>query len=93
MYVFEIETSESYAVIGRVVDRSRVAGIRLSAITAEETARGTYAIALTLDTTDRDLVERLARQFGEMFGVLLVNVERKVMRRASEPTFALAATA
>ena len=93
MYVFEIETSDAYSVLGRVLDRSRVAGLQLSAVTAEVTGNGAYAIAVAVDTTERDLVERLARQFAGMFGVIAVSVERKAAPRPSESAFVMAATA
>ncbi len=87
MFVFEIEASDVYSVLGRVLDRARVAGLRLSAVTAEEIDGG-YAISATVDTADRDMVDRLARQFAGTVGVAAVNVERKPMRRPSESALA-----
>jgi acetolactate synthase regulatory subunit len=87
MYVFEIEASDIYSVLGRVLDRSRVSGLRTAAVNAEETGGG-YAISVTVDTTDRALVERLAHQFAGTFGVISVSVERAVTSRASSPAFA-----
>jgi hypothetical protein len=83
VFVFEIEATELYALLGRVLDRSRVTGLKLSAVSATETGEGGCRITATVDTTDRDIVDRLARQFGEMFGVTSVNVERAAIHRPS----------
>ena len=87
MFVFEIEASDIYSVLGRVLDRLRVTGLRTAAANAEET-EGRYAIAVTVETMDRALVERLAQQFAGMFGVTSVSVERTTTRRASQSVFA-----
>lgn len=82
MFVFEIEAADIYSVLGRVLDRSRVTGLKISAVRATETEAGCL-ITATVETTDRDIVDRLARVFGEMFGVTSVNVERAAMHRPS----------
>lgn len=89
MYTFDLEATDAYSVLGRVLDRSRVAGLRLSAVTTEENG-GRYAIAVTLDTADHYVVDRLARQFAGMFGVISVNVEHEPARRPFESAFAAA---
>jgi hypothetical protein len=88
VFTFEIEASDIYAVVGRVMDRTRVAGLKLTAIAASETGAGGYAVSATVDTADCDIVGRLARQFGEMPGVTSVSVEREAMHRPSEVAFA-----
>lgn len=82
VFVFEIEANDVYAVLGRVLNRTRVVGLRLAAVSAAETDGG-YTISATVDTADSELVERLARQFGGMIGVTAVSVERAPMRRPS----------
>ena len=83
MFVFEIEAADLYSVLGRVLDRSRVTGLTMSAISATQTDAGAI-ITATVDTTDRDIVERMARVFGEMFGVTSVTVERVAIHRPSQ---------
>jgi acetolactate synthase regulatory subunit len=75
MFVFEIEASDIYSVLGRVLDRSRVSGLRTVGVNAEEAGSG-WAVSVTVDTVDRALVERLAHQFAGMVGVMSVSVER-----------------
>ena len=87
MFIFEIEATDVYSVLGRVLDRTRVAGLRLASVTAQET-EGAYAISATVDTANRDVVDRLARQFRGMINVASVNVERGTIQRPSESGFA-----
>lgn len=68
MFVFELQASDVYAVLGRVLDRARVAGMRLTAVSAAADDGG-YTIRAAVDTADRDMVDRLARQFGAIVGV------------------------
>lgn len=84
VFTFEIEAADIYAALGRVLDRSRVTGLRLVAVTTAQTDDGGCFIMVTVDTTDRDIVDRLARQFGEMFGVTSVTVERAASHRSSQ---------
>jgi hypothetical protein len=88
VFILEIEASDIYAALGRVLDRTRVAGLTLAAIAAKETGVGGYIISATIDTADCNIVDRLARQFGEMAGVTSVSVEREVAHRPSEAPFA-----
>jgi hypothetical protein len=84
VFVLEIEASDIYAVLGRVLDRARVTGLRLAAVAAKETDVGGYTISATVDTADCDIVDRLARQFAGMAGVTSVGVKRETTRRPSE---------
>lgn len=86
MFVFEIEAGDVYSALGRVLDRTRVAGLRISAVTADEKDGG-YAISTTVDTADRDIVERLARQFRGVVGITSVTVERETISRPSNSAF------
>lgn len=83
MFVFEIEAADIYSVLGRVLDRSRVTGLTMSSVTATQTDTGCI-ITATVDTQNRDIVERMARVFGEMFGVTSVTVERAAIHRSSQ---------
>lgn len=68
MFVFELQARDVYAVLGRVLDRARVADMRLTAVSAAAEGGG-YTIRAAVDTADRDLVDRLALQFGAIVGV------------------------
>ncbi len=83
MFVFEIEAADLYSVLGRVLDRSRVTGLTMSSVTATQTDTGCI-ITATVDTHDRDIVDRMARVFGEMFGVTSVTLERAAIHRPSQ---------
>ena len=68
MFVLELLASDLYAVLGRLLDHARVAGLKLAAVSAHETA-GQYAIRATIDTPDAERVEKLARKLRTMVGV------------------------
>ena len=68
MYVLELLASDLYAVLGRFLDTARVAGLKLTAVSACESA-GQYAIRTTIDTSDAESVDKLARKVRQMVGV------------------------
>jgi aminoglycoside phosphotransferase (APT) family kinase protein len=68
MFVLELLASDLYAVLGRFLDTARVAGLKLAAVSARESA-GRYAIRATIDVRDAESVERLARKLRTMVGV------------------------
>ena len=78
MFVLELLASDLYAVLGRFLDTARVAGLRLTAVSACESA-GQYAIRATIDVRDAESVERLARKLRTMVGVC------EVMTRQAAP--------
>jgi hypothetical protein len=68
MFVLELAADDLYAVLGRFLDHARVAGLRLAAVSAHESA-GRYAICATIATRDAERVERLARKLRTVAGV------------------------
>ena len=52
MFVLELHASDVHDVLGRLLDRTRVAGLRLSAVSAWAEA-GEYRIRAAIDTADR----------------------------------------
>ena len=83
MFVLELLASDLYAVLGRFLDTARVAGLRLTVVSARESA-GQYAIRATIDVRDAESVERLARKLRTMVGVAEV-VIRQDLSRQDEP--------
>ena len=68
MYVLELLASDLYAVLGRFIDFARVAGLKLAAVSARESA-GQCVIRATIDVRDLESVERLARKLRTTVGV------------------------
>jgi NADP-dependent 3-hydroxy acid dehydrogenase YdfG len=68
MFVLELLAGDLYAALGRFLDTARVAGLKLAAVSARESA-GRYAIRATIDVRDAESVERLARKLRTMVGV------------------------
>jgi hypothetical protein len=68
MFVLELAADDLYAALGRFLDHARVAGLRLAAVSAHESA-GRYAICATIATRDAERVERLARKLRTVAGV------------------------
>lgn len=80
MFVLELLASDLYAVMGRFLDHTRVAGLKLAAVSACETA-GQYAIRATIEARDAESVERLARKLRTMFGVAAVVIRQDLSRQ------------
>ena len=75
MFILELLASDLYAVLGRFLDYARVAGLKLAAVSARESA-GQYAICATIAARDAESVERLARKLRTMVGVADVVVRQ-----------------
>jgi hypothetical protein len=75
MYVLELLAGDLYAVLGRCLDHVRVAGLKLAAVSARESA-GRYAIRATIETRDLESVERLARKLRTLVGVTGVMIRQ-----------------
>ena len=75
MYVLELLAGDLYAVLGRCLDRARVAGLKLAAVSASLSA-GRYAIRVTIVTRDSESVERLARKLRTLVGVAEVVIRQ-----------------
>ena len=73
MFILELHASDVHAVLGRLLDQTRVAGLRLAAVSAEAEA-GKYRIQASIDVGDRDIIERLARRVGAIIGVGAIEV-------------------
>ena len=82
MYVLELLAGDLYAVLGRCLDQARVAGLKLAAVSACETA-GHYAIRATIDVRDLQSVERLARKLRTLVGVTGVVISQASTSQAS----------
>src|SRR6188474_1571644 len=80
MFVLELLASDLYAVLGRFLDTARVAGLKLTAVSAHESA-GQYAIRATINVRDAESVERLARKLRTMFGVAEVAIRQDLSRQ------------
>ena len=75
MFVLELHASDVHDVLGRLLDRTRVAGLRLAAVNAWAEA-GEYRIRAAIDTTDRDVVRKLADRVETIAGVVALAVRR-----------------
>jgi acetolactate synthase regulatory subunit len=75
MFVLELLADDLYAVLGRLLDSARVAGLKLAAVSAAQSA-GQYAIRATIDVRDKERVERLARKLRTMVGVADVMIRQ-----------------
>ncbi len=73
MFLLELHASDMHAALGRLLDQARVAGLRLSAVSAEARA-DTYRISAAIDINDRDAVDRLVRRVGTMVCIGAVEV-------------------
>ena len=73
MFILELQASDLHAALGRLLDQTRVAGLRLADINARAEA-GEYRIRASIDVGDREAVDRLARRVGSMIGVAAIKV-------------------
>ena len=84
MFILELQASDLHAALGRLLDQTRVAGLRLADVNARAEA-GEYRIRASIDVGEREVVERLARRVGSMIGVAGVEVSRENRRAMPEP--------
>jgi hypothetical protein len=75
VFVLELHASDVHAVLGRLLDQIRVAGLKLAAVSAWAEA-GAYRIRASVDADDRETVDRLARRIGMMICVAGIEVRR-----------------
>ena len=73
MFFLELHASDMHAALGRLLDQARVAGLRLAAVNARANADD-YRISASIDISDRDAVDRLARRVGTMACVGAIEV-------------------
>ena len=83
MFVLELDASDVHTVLGRLLDRIRVAGLTLAALDAKAAA-GKYRIRALIDASDREAVERLACHVGRIVGAAAIEV-RDVICHAMTP--------
>ena len=76
MFVLELHASDVHAALGRLLDQTRVAGLRLAAVNARAEA-GNYRIEASIDVGDREIVDRLALRIGGIIGVAAIAVRRE----------------
>ena len=73
MFVLELQTRDVYAVLGRLLDQTRVAGLNLMAVNATAQA-GEYRIRASIDISDREVADRLARRVATIVGVDAIEI-------------------
>ncbi len=73
MFFLELQTSDIHAALGRLLDQTRVAGLRLAAVSARADA-SEYRISASIDIDDRDIVDRLVRRVGALFCIDAIEV-------------------
>jgi acetolactate synthase regulatory subunit len=76
VFVLELRANDVHAALGRLLDQTRVAGLRLAAVNAQAEA-GEYRVRASIDVGDREIVDRLARRVGTMIGVAAIEVSRE----------------
>ena len=77
MYLLQLQATDVHAALGRLLDQARVAGLKLAAVSAEMAAgadESEYTIRASLDVTDREIVDRLARRIASIVGVGAIEV-------------------
>jgi len=73
VFVLELQTRDVHAVLGRLLDQTRVAGLNLMAVNATAEA-GEYRIRASIDSSDREVADRLARRVATIIGVDAIEV-------------------
>jgi hypothetical protein len=79
VFVLELHASDLHAVLGRLLDQTRVAGLKLAAVNAQAEA-GQYRIQASIDVGDREVIDRLARRVGAIVGVGAIEVRGEYQR-------------
>jgi acetolactate synthase regulatory subunit len=90
VFILELHASDVHDALGRLLDQTRVAGLRLAAVNARAEA-GQYRIRASIDVGDHEVVDRLARRVGTMIGVAAIEVSRDCQHAV--PTSCAAANA
>jgi acetolactate synthase regulatory subunit len=88
VFILELHASDVHAVLGRLLDQTRVAGLRLAEVSAQAEA-DKYRIQASIDVGDREIIDRLARRVGAIVGVVTIQVSGK-HQHAVPPSFACA---
>jgi hypothetical protein len=81
VFVLELSASDLHAVLGRLLDHARVAGLRFSTVSAAE-RDSQYVIRASVDTRDRDSIDKLVRKVSAIVGVAEIAVKQEHAREA-----------
>ncbi|MBR1167884.1 MULTISPECIES: hypothetical protein [Bradyrhizobium] len=73
VFFLELQTSDMHAALGRLLDQTRVAGLRLAAVSARVDSNA-CRISASIDIDDRDVVDRLVRRVGALFCIDAIEV-------------------
>jgi acetolactate synthase regulatory subunit len=73
VFVLELQANDVHAALGRLLDQARVAGLKLAAVSAQADD-DEYRIRASLDVSDREIVDRLARRIGSIVCVGAIEV-------------------
>lgn len=84
VFILELHASDVHAVLGRLLDQTRVAGLKLAVVNARAEA-GEYRIRASIDVGEREAVDRLARRVGTMMGVAAIKVSHECQRAIPTP--------
>ena len=90
MFVLELQAYDLYSALGRLLDQTRVAGLKITALDASEDGPDSFSIRATIDEMDRETVEKLGRRIAKIFGVSGVGVSPEPRLYAVERPLAAA---
>lgn len=76
VFILELHANDVHAALGQLLDRTRVAGLRLTTINAYEEA-GAYRIRASIDVGDREIIDKLARRISTFVGIGAIEVRRE----------------
>ena len=88
MYLLQLQATDVHAALGRLLDQARVAGLKLAAVSAQVTTgadAGEYTIRASLDVSDREIVDRLARRIASIVGVGAIEVSAALVTDGVTP--------
>ena len=74
MFILELQADNFYSALGRLLDQTRVAGLKITALDASEDRPDSFSIRATIDEMDRETVEKLGGRIAKIFGVSGVGV-------------------
>jgi len=87
VFVLELHANDVHAALGRLLDQARVAGLKLTAVSAQAD-EGEYRIRASLDVSDRDVIDRLARRIASLVCVGAIEVRGECWRALPSPSTA-----
>ena len=78
MFVLKLQARDVHAVLGRLLDQTRVASLKLIAVNASAEA-GEYRIRASIDVGDNEIADRLARRIATIVGVNAIEVKSECL--------------